>query len=105
MIPELSGSLRKNQIIIPSIINEASGVRINGKLIKSLLFSTDVAVIRNTNADAVIAVYPFSPQPVITEALRIAADVPLFVGVGGGTTAGLRVVNLALHAEFRALWA
>ncbi|HOA90352.1 MAG: hydrolase [Bacillota bacterium] len=101
MIPELSGSLRKNQIIIPSIINEASGVRINGKLIKSLLFSTDVAVIRNTNADAVIAVYPFSPQPVITEALRIAADVPLFVGVGGGTTAGLRVVNLALHAEFQ----
>lgn len=101
MIPELSGALRRNLITIPKAIDQASGVRINGKLIKSLLFSTDVAIIRNTNADAIIAVYPFSPQPIITEALQAAAHVPLFVGVGGGTTHGLRVVNLALHAEFQ----
>ena len=30
-----------------------------------------------------------------------AADVPVFVGVGGGLTQGHRVINLALHAEFQ----
>lgn len=64
-------------------------------------FSTDASIIRNTNADAVIAVYPFTPQPVITQAVMVAADVPVFVGVGGGLTQGHRVVNLALHAEFQ----
>ncbi len=101
MIPEVKGSLRKNLIILPKVLDEASGIRINGKLIKSLLFSTDVAIIRNTNADAIIAVYPFTPQPIITEALMLAAQVPVFCGIGGGTTSGLRVVNLALHAEFQ----
>jgi hypothetical protein len=60
-----------------------------------------VAIIRNNNADAVIAVYPFTPQPVITHAIMQAADVPVFCGVGGGITMGQRVVNLALHAEFQ----
>ena len=101
MIPEINGLLRKNLIILPKVFDEASGIRINGKLIKSLLFSTDIAIIRNTNADAIIAVYPFTPQPIITEALMIAAQVPVFCGIGGGTTSGLRVVNLALHAEFQ----
>lgn len=101
MIPEISGLLRKNLIILPKVFDEASGIRINGKLIKSLLFSTDIAIIRNTNADAIIAVYPFTPQPIITEALMLAAQVPVFCGIGGGTTSGLRVVNLALHAEFQ----
>ncbi len=101
MIPEIHGALRRNLIFLPKVVEEASGIRINGKLIKSLLFSTDVAIIRNTNADAIIAVYPFTPQPIITEALMLAAQVPVFCGVGGGTTGGLRVVNLALHAEFQ----
>ena len=65
------------------------------------MFSTDVALIKNTNADAVIAVYPFTPQPVITEALVNSADIPVFCGVGGGITTGKRVVNLALDAEFK----
>ena len=58
-------------------------------------------MIRNTNADAIIAVYPFTPQPLITEALVMAADVPIFCGVGGGITQGKRVVNLGLDAEFK----
>lgn len=37
----------------------------------------------------------------ITQAVMVAADVPVFVGVGGGLTQGHRVVNLALHAEFQ----
>ena len=31
----------------------------------------------------------------------MAADVPVFCGVGGGITQGKRVVNLALDAEFK----
>ena len=70
-----------------------------GRRIKSLAFTTDVAVIRNINADAVMAVYPFTPQPAIHRAVMQAADMPVFVGVGGGVTRGLRVVNLANDAE------
>ncbi len=100
-VPEIKGTLRKHVVEVPAIIRECGGIKIFGKRIKSLLFTTDVAIIRNTNADAIIAVYPFTPQPVITEALVTAADVPVFCGVGGGTTYGKRVINLALDAEFK----
>ena len=100
-IPEIKGTLRKHVVEVPTIIRECSGIKIFGKRIKSLLFSTDVALIKNTNADAIIAVYPFTPQPLITQALVMAADIPVFCGVGGGITQGKRVVNLALDAEFK----
>ncbi|HNX64948.1 MAG TPA: hydrolase [Oscillospiraceae bacterium] len=99
--PQVSGTLRKFRLRVPEIISEASGIKIFGKLIKSLVFSTDVCTIKNVNADAVIAVYPFTPQPIITQALMLAADIPVFAGVGGGLTQGTRVYNLALHAEFQ----
>lgn len=100
-VPEIKGLLRSHMIEVPDVIREATGIRVFGKRIKSLIFSTDVAVIKNTNADAVIAVYPFTPQPVITEAIINSADIPVFCGVGGGITTGKRVVNLALDAEFK----
>jgi len=100
-IPEIKGTLRNHMIELPQVIREASGIRIFGKRLKSFVFTTDVAIIRNTNADAVIAVYPFTPQPIITETLIRSADVPIFCGVGGGITTGKRVVNLALDAEFK----
>ena len=100
-IPEIKGTLRKHVVEVPKVIRECSGIKIFGKRIKSLLFSTDVAIIKNTNADAVIAVYPFTPQPLITQALVMAADIPVFCGVGGGITQGKRVVNLALDAEYK----
>jgi hypothetical protein len=100
-VPEIKGTLRSHMIELPQVIREASGIRVFGKRLKSFVFTTDVAVIRNTNADAVIAVYPFTPQPLITQALMMAADVPVFCGVGGGITTGKRVVNLALDAEFK----
>ena len=100
-VPEIKSELRGYMITLPNIIRDASGIIINGKRIKSLLFSTDVAIIKNTNADAIIAVYPFTPQPVITQALMMVADVPIFCGVGGGITQGKRVLNLALNAEFK----
>lgn len=100
-IPEIKGTLRNHVVEVPKIIRSCGGIKIFGKRIKSLLFTTDVAIIRNTDADAIIAVYPFTPQPLITEALIMAADVPVFCGVGGGITQGKRVVNLALDAEFK----
>lgn len=100
-MPEVQGYLRKFRLKVPEEIYKCSGIKIFGRRIKSVLFSTDVSIIRNTNADSVIAVYPFTPQPVITQAVMSAAEVPVFVGVGGGLTQGVRVVNLALHAEFQ----
>lgn len=100
-IPAISSYLKRNMIYIPTVIEKASGIRVNGKLIRSLVFSTDVAIIKNINADAVIAVYPFTPQPVITQSIMTAADIPVFRGVGGGITTGKRSINLALHAEFQ----
>ncbi len=100
-VPEIEGVLRKHMLKVPEIIEEVSGIRIFGRLIKSLVFTTDIAIIRNCNADAVIAVYPFTPQPVITHSLINCADVPVFCGVGGGTTRGKRVTNLAEDAEFQ----
>lgn len=100
-VPQIKGTLRNHVIEVPSIIRNCSGIEIFGKRIKSLLFTTDVALIRNSNADAIIAVYPFTPQPLITQALVMAADVPVFCGVGGGITKGKRVVNLAMDAEFK----
>jgi 2-keto-3-deoxy-6-phosphogluconate aldolase len=101
LIPEFNGNLRKHMLRLPEEIRQCKGLRIFGKRIKSIVFTTDVAIIRNSNADAVIAVYPFTPQPVITQALMMAADIPVFCGVGGGTTTGKRVANLALHAEYQ----
>ncbi len=100
-VPEIKGVLRSKFIELPQCISVASGIKIFGKRIKSVVFSTDVAIIKNTNADSVIAVYPFTPQPVITQSIILASDVPVFCGVGGGLTMGERVINLAVHAEFQ----
>ena len=99
IVPSYSGTLRSHLVEVPQCIAECTGIRIFGRRIKSLVFSTDVAIIKNINGDAIIAVYPFTPQPAIHRAVMQAADMPVFVGVGGGVTRGLRVVNLANDAE------
>jgi len=98
-LPSYSGTLRNHQLDVPRCISECSGIRIFGRRIKSLVFSTDVAIIKNVNADAIIAVYPFTPQPSIAQAIINVADLPVFVGVGGGVTNGARSVRLAEYAE------
>lgn len=98
-IPVYRGTLRSHLLDVPHCISQCSGIRIFGRRIKSLVFSTDVAIIKNVNADAIIAVYPFTPQPVIAQAIISVADVPVFVGVGGGLTNGARSVRLAEQAE------
>lgn len=98
---EIKGYLRDFRIDVPESVYECKGIKLFGRRIKSIVFSTDVSIIRNCNADAVIAVYPFTPQPVITQAVMMVADCPVFVGVGGGLTKGERVINLARHAEYQ----
>ena len=88
--PKINTQLRSHTIMVPECIRNASGIVINGKRIKSLLFSTD---------DAVIAVYPFTPTMQITNSIIDVAQRPVFAGVGGGTTAGPRVREIALDAE------
>ena len=90
--PSYSGKLRNHMLMVPECINECSGIRIFGRTIKSFVFSTDVATIASVNADAVIAVYPFTPQPRIVRAVISVADMPVFCGVGGGFTSGARSV-------------
>ena len=99
IVPSYTGTLRSHSLTLPACISECSGIRIFGRRIKSLAFSTDVAIIKNINADAIIAVYPFTPQPVISQAIISVSDVPVFVGVGGGITTGARSVRLAIQAE------
>lgn len=101
MPPKIDGTLRKFALRVPDVIRQCTGIVIFGKRIKSLVFSTDASIIRNVNADAVIAVYPFTPQPIITESVLKAADIPVFVGVGGGLTQGTRVSHLAMYAEMQ----
>ena len=97
-MPVIQSKLR-HIVKVPECIYDVSGINVNGKRIKSLVFSTDVAVIANCNADAVIAVYPFTPTLQITKSIIEVAQKPVFAGVGGGTTAGQRVNNIALDAE------
>lgn len=98
-IPRVDGTLRAHAIQLPEAIWEAHGIVVLGRRIKSVVFSTDIAIIRNCNADAVMAVYPFSPQQVISNAIISASSKPVFVGVGGGTTKGMRSVYIAQDAE------
>lgn len=96
--PQVNSSLR-HILRMPRECYTASGIVVNGRRIKSLVFTTDIAIIRNCDADAVFAVYPFTPQQAISSALIGASYIPVFCGVGGGTTRGRRTVTLAKDVE------
>ena len=97
--PRVRSVLRHKILEMPQATYEASGIVVNGRRIKSLVFTTDLAIIRNCDADAVFAVYPFTPQQAISDAIIKAAYVPVFCGVGGGITKGLRTIGLAKDVE------
>lgn len=105
MVQEKSGPLfiesrlRRITLEVPKEIHKASGIVIFGRRIKSLVFTTDLAIIKNCDADAVFAVYPFTPQQAISDGIIKASSIPVFCGVGGGTTKGLRTVALAKDVE------
>lgn len=98
-IPTIESVLKKKPIQMPKEMYEASGINIFGKRIKSLIFTTDLSIIKNHNADGVIAVYPFTPQIAINQAIIELSSTPVFVGVGGGITTGQRSLDIAINAE------
>lgn len=98
-IPPIESRLRHNILRMPAEIQEATGIVVYGRRIKSLLFSTDVAIIKNCDADAIFCVYPFTSQRSISSAVIHAAAAPVFCGTGGGTTQGTRAVYLSMDAE------
>lgn len=97
--PEYRSQYRAQLVHIPEVIYEASGIIINGRRYKSFLFSTDVAIIMYSDADAILAVYPYSPHPRIIQALSTVSPVPLAAGVGGGVTQGKRSADIANFAD------
>ncbi|MBQ9069055.1 MAG: dioxygenase [Eggerthellaceae bacterium] len=98
-IPPIESRLRHNILRLPEEIKKASGIVIYGRKIRSLLYTTDIALIRNNDADAIFCVYPFTASRAISAAVIHAASTPVFCGVGGGTTQGVRSVYLATDAE------
>ena len=98
----IEGRLSSPNARVPAVISQhCGGITVKGHTLKSFAYTTDAAIIRNTNANAILAVYPFTGEPVITQALLTVAQMPLFVGVGGGTTTGPRVAELAMVAEMQ----
>ena len=85
-IPTYTGTLRSHSLTMPHCVSECSGIRVFGRRIKSLAFSTDVAIIKNINSDAITPVHPFTLQPVISQAIINVSAVPVFVGVGAFST-------------------
>src|SRR5690606_37052921 len=85
---------------VPNIIYQnCSGITLNNTVVKSILFSTDLAVIENTNCDAILAVYPFAPSVNIMKALISFTEKPVICGVGGGVTQGRFSLDMAVAAE------
>lgn len=97
--PVIEGALRHGILKMPQAAYEASGIIVNGRRLKTFMFTTDLAIIRNCDADAVFAVYPFTPQQAISDAIIKASYIPVFCGVGGGVTKGIRTVSLAKDVE------
>ncbi|HEM6137516.1 TPA: hydrolase [Streptococcus suis] len=104
-IPSIMSDLRQDIVQVPEIIKECSGIRIYGRRIRSVLFTTDVSIIANHNADAVLAVYPFTPSPAILKSIMMVASVPVLAGVGGGLTSGMRSANMSLLSESEGAYA
>ncbi|KHD43904.1 hydrolase [Streptococcus hongkongensis] len=103
--PIVMSDLRQEIIRMPDVINQCSGIYIYGRRIRSVLFSTDVSIIANHNADAILAVYPFTPNPAILKSIMLVSSVPVLAGVGGGLTTGYRSANMSLFSESEGAYA
>jgi DhnA family fructose-bisphosphate aldolase class Ia len=84
---------------MPEVIESCAGITVFSRLLKSFLFTTDLALIKNTNADAVMAVYPFTSMPSVNNALVSYADMPVFCGIGGLGIPVAKLLDVAKQAE------
>ena len=103
-LTRIEGNLRSKYLEMPEEIYRAKGLVIMGRRIKSVIFTTDIAIIRSCNADAVLAVCPFTPQQIISQSIINVAPMPVFVGVGGGITNGIRSAMIAKDSEGDGAW-
>ncbi|MHC0447986.1 hypothetical protein ACWA1F_21440 [Flavobacterium sp. 3-218] len=91
---------QEKELTTPEIINKnCDGLQFGNHNVKSFLFSTDMALIENNDADAILAVYPFPPSPKIIKTLIEFAGKPIVCGVGGGKTKGKKSLEMAIYAE------
>lgn len=97
---EFRSIYNKKYLVMPKTNVKPEGFSLKGKTIRTIIYSTDLVVVRNSNADASMIVYPFTPEPVIVESFIRVAHNPVFVGVGGGATQSQRIAHFALNAEF-----
>lgn len=98
-VPNITTDLRSDIVESPDIIQKASGIKVFGTLIKSIIYTMDIAVIANCNADAVLAVYPWTPNTRILQGISTVSNKPIFAGIGGGLTKGLRSATVGYFAE------
>lgn len=90
----------KKHLYTPLIIGEkCKGILLDDQLVKSILFSTDLALIENNDCDAILAVYPFPPSKKIMKSLIEFSNKPVICGIGGGITQGSIALNMAVEAE------
>ena len=108
----IDGILRKSFLRVPEVIRECSGINIFGKRIKSLVFSTDLAIIKNVNADAVMAqgalgvVVNAPTSDEVVSSLSEALDIPATVTIVNDQTnihdrieAGATIFNVSASAD------
>ncbi|MDR0228563.1 MAG: hypothetical protein LBI72_05810 [Flavobacteriaceae bacterium] len=81
------------------ITKSCKGLFLNNIKVKSILFSTDIALIENNDADAILAVYPFAPSQSIIKTLIDFSNKPVICGIGGGVTQGDFAITMAKKAE------
>ncbi|MDM1503526.1 hypothetical protein HX071_15160 [Myroides marinus] len=81
------------------LIDSCKGLVLNNQKVKSILFSTDIALIENNDADAILAVYPFAPSQKIIKTLIEFSNKPVICGIGGGITQGDFSITMAKKAE------
>jgi hypothetical protein len=95
-----SSTSKTKKIATPTLIaDKCNGISLCKIDVKSLIFSTDMALIENNDSDAVLAVYPFPPSIKIMKALIDFSDKPVICGVGGGLTQGKVSLEMAIAAE------
>ncbi len=90
----------KAKIPTPNHITKwCKGIELHDKRIKTILYSTDLALIENNDADALLAVYPFTPSLRIIKTLIAFSNKPVICGIGGGMTQGDFAIEVAMEAQ------
>ena len=103
-VPSYTGTLRNHSLTIPACVSECSGIRIFGRRIKSLAFSTDVAIIKDigsrleAGADFLNVSGAAATPEIVAEIRRDFPEVPI-IATGGPTEESiLRTIQAGANA-------